>query len=760
MESKLYIRYTLKQGLNQINEIYVYKLIKNNKMNKTILLFGLTLTSAVAFQWPWSSTVSNAPVKPPEKLKTDILSRRLNTDGCMDPVALNYDEDATTDDSSCEYCEGGTQRDVSVHISSISSLSGIDGCELCTPGKFSTTVENGHSSCVECSIGKFQGSEGALNCDHSSPGTFVAGTGAISASICLSGTFASGSGNAACYPSGAGHYSATPTQRTPCPAGHFAAGSANAACDPADIGHYVATTGQSAQVVCPLGQYQDQSGQTSCKTCTSSNKQYSDTIGSSECSQITDDTYCSAFSDINGCTAADIKQCVCPTPGVNGTTGRQCHFNGGVRCKSECNDATHYYHLPIADLAHTAGDIAQGPAFCKLRGSLTVSQNAIDGLNVLVGPAVLSSDSVSASDLEQFVVDLSTEFDVPSNYDNTELTADQVSLARTTTELIMSGVEPGHAILVRNDQSWLPQSAIQSSSQYKQQWKPITLLINPKTKPAENSDLVGPLNCDVDLYTMRDTNYKVHLSQANDRSVKCWDGKLKTLVTLLHDPVLGEFSSYTVQCYKDDAWHSDGVDGPQKCDNSGEGIDNPMKEGDCFICPNMITSNFADTRIHRSFIFSDSGSVNDETNCILATEKIKLANGEYTEVGRLKTGDTLASADGRVTKVVRVMKDVARAANVYDVECTDEQTTVTGRGRITGEHAYFCNGKWHHPQSTGLVSTGRQLLDIVSVQTSNYCRDKLILKGGLVVEPWDGREPNERRPHVYEKGNRMKCING
>ena len=72
-------------------------------------------------------------------------------------------------------------------------------------------------------------------------------------------------------------------------------------------------------------------------------------------------------------------------------------------------------------------------------------------------------------------------------------------------------------------------------------------------------------------------------------------------------------------------------------------------------------------------------------------------------------------------------------------------------------HAVWCGGKWTTAPTVGTREATGRLVRYVNVRTDDYCKDRLLLDTGLVVEAWDGRQHNDWRPHSYKDGVRVNC---
>lgn len=139
-------------------------------------------------------------------------------------------------------------------------------------------------------------------------------------------------------------------------------------------------------------------------------------------------------------------------------------------------------------------------------------------------------------------------------------------------------------------------------------------------------------------------------------------------------------------------------------------------------------------------------------SCIAEYVPLKTARG-HVRVDELKVGDSLETADGKLTTVtdIRVVS-VPRNA-LHEVECNG------ATAHLTDNHVYQCAGKWHHPsvRNKRRLAESDKPVDVYSILTENYCEDNLVTASGLIIESWDGREPDAMRPHRYEEGRRLDC---
>lgn len=202
-----------------------------------------------------------------------------------------------TGQASCTGCPIGTfngavgaQRSsdcVSCPAGKFAASTGASQCEPCPAGTDASAP--GASACDPCDIG-FYSEGGAVECTPCPAGTTGDATATMSSVDdcvpCAVGTYTSDMGQSVCLSCPDGTYSATAgaTECTKCPAGYSGVGTANVivrdslqnACQQCAVGTYTAVAGSTPTLVlglnqfctkCEAGTYQDQEGQTLCKSC-------------------------------------------------------------------------------------------------------------------------------------------------------------------------------------------------------------------------------------------------------------------------------------------------------------------------------------------------------------------------------------------------------------------------------------------------------------------------------------------------------------
>ena len=679
--------------------------------------------------------------------------------------------------SDCKDCPAGTHLDWAATFAERANHDNIDDCMVCNRGYYSTVVgsptindcqacaagsyltdnpddqlqndptrsvhHDEESDCVVCAAGKYSTTVGAFvetTCVDCVAGTHLEHVPVFPYTAAQSALHDSDNDCQIC-PSGkwsgvVGSYDAD--NCTNCGVGKFLAdNSVNANNHNEESDCLLCSAGNGNPLIAATGTWQGTPGSDSC-----------DIIGKYQ--------YCTAplhvYSEHNGagCSAVATKQCVCNLNGPNGAVGAECHFHGGDKCIAPC-DSGHYLYIP----KHYDDSLAASHEHrCVTRGSLPAAVSDAEIVNLYDSAVAVKTTLNNAGHRNKPASKMSftsnsIEFtDARRDLTGTDKIANVLG-ARAVSNVITTALQPGEAVLVDVDfvgspvkDEWFPN--------YKKTWRADTLLIRPTPKMiAGVSKTNGELTCaedaDVDLWPVPDYNYKVFLKYAGDRSLKCWDGSPKTLVTLISKNELG-LNTYSAKCYKNGQWQT----ATRRCIGSGD-LSSSLYEGDCFRCD--FGQNLSPSE-HRNYILSDTGNVDSATTCISADEKIQMADGRHLSARDIKVGDVLKTHNGQTT-VQRIKSEFVEHRHLYEAECNG----VTGR--ITGAHAFMCNGVWNHPQTNSrrLSELSRSPKEVLSFKTSNYCSDTIVLTSGLVVESWDGRSAHERRLHYYKDGRRLGCMN-
>lgn len=140
--------------------------------------------------------------------------------------------------------------------------------------------------------------------------------------------------------------------------------------------------------------------------------------------------------------------------------------------------------------------------------------------------------------------------------------------------------------------------------------------------------------------------------------------------------------------------------------------------------------------------------------CVEDTHKVLTAAGGYTALRDVVPGMQLRTATGSITTVSDVVSQHSTDASwvVPAGTCGSIMDTV-----VSPAHAVWCDGKWTTAPQVGKREPKSRPVHYVNVRTTDYCNDRLLLDTGLTVEPWDGRERHEWRPHSYANGERVGC---
>lgn len=139
--------------------------------------------------------------------------------------------------------------------------------------------------------------------------------------------------------------------------------------------------------------------------------------------------------------------------------------------------------------------------------------------------------------------------------------------------------------------------------------------------------------------------------------------------------------------------------------------------------------------------------------CIEDTHAVVTPSGERVALRDVTTGMILRTDKGTTTVREVVSQSSADAPWVVPAGvCGATASTV-----VSPAHALWCDGKWTTAPSVGAREATGRLVHYVNLRTDDYCKDRLLLDTGLVVETWDGRKRDEWRPHSYADGVRINC---
>ena len=139
--------------------------------------------------------------------------------------------------------------------------------------------------------------------------------------------------------------------------------------------------------------------------------------------------------------------------------------------------------------------------------------------------------------------------------------------------------------------------------------------------------------------------------------------------------------------------------------------------------------------------------------CIEDTHAVVTRSGERVALRDVTTGMILRTDKGTTTVREVVSQSSADAPWVVPAGvCGATASTV-----VSPAHALRCDGKWTTAPSVGAREATGRLVHYVNLRTDDYCKDRLLLDTGLVVETWDGRQRDEWRPHSYADGVRINC---
>jgi len=203
---------------------------------------------------------------------------------------------ASTGQQSCDDCVAGRYQAQNGQADCVNATVGhyVAGTAqttqtVCSPG--TSQASTGQTSCNDCTTGRYQAQQGQADCVNAtvghyatgtaqtaqtacSPGTSQASTGQTSCNDCTAGRYQKQSGQDSCNVCVTGYCPTGATEPLPCPAGSYiTTGRAN--CVECAAGKFQSRPGRMECDDCPtktirkvsVGEYQDQTGQTSCKAC-------------------------------------------------------------------------------------------------------------------------------------------------------------------------------------------------------------------------------------------------------------------------------------------------------------------------------------------------------------------------------------------------------------------------------------------------------------------------------------------------------------
>ena len=265
-------------------------------------------------------------------------------------------------------------------------------------------------------------------------------------------------------------------------------------------------------------------------------------------------------------------------------------------------------------------------------------------------------------------------------------------------------------------------------------------------------------------------------------ALNCWDGNMLAYTELTSVGDENTDDQYDVYCYENGIWLQQTgpfVEGDSyTCDGASEeryrtyehiiGSNGGGSPGDGCTDPEASNYNASATVDDGSCEYDDNTRAPGETcaetvdctggeactagvcECIEAGQRVKMHDGTHKHVEALVPGDILLTPHGTTT-VRSTRRGQRHLSAVHDVTCGSMT------GAITGNHAYHCEGEWRLPQDTHASRELQGTTEVVAIETTDYCQDRILLESGLEVETWDGRGINEYRSHTYENGRRLRC---
>ena len=151
-------------------------------------------------------------------------------------------------------------------------------------------------------------------------------------------------------------------------------------------------------------------------------------------------------------------------------------------------------------------------------------------------------------------------------------------------------------------------------------------------------------------------------------------------------------------------------------------------------------------------LFCNRNSYDCHFTCIAEFVEMQTTRGNV-QVRNLKEGDVIKMPNSKTTIIRDIKKQKVPTHALHEVNCNGAVS------HLTGNHAYQCNGDWHHPKERGRRLKSSEPTHVYSIRTQDYCNDRLLTSTGIEVEGWDGLEATEYRHHYYENGRRLRCTN-
>ena len=182
---------------------------------------------------------------------------QINCKGCPPgTVSQGGTTGATTAAAACQDCTAGQYQDAY----------GGQTCYACAPGRHAP--QSGQDQCAACQAGKYTPNSGQTTCSACAAGFFSETVGRTDAcDACPSGTYTDTTGQTECTQCPRGRTCDSMGPGSACTPGTFKPAGQYGSCQLCSTGQF---SGGSVLLceTCPLGQYQDQMGQSTCKDCT------------------------------------------------------------------------------------------------------------------------------------------------------------------------------------------------------------------------------------------------------------------------------------------------------------------------------------------------------------------------------------------------------------------------------------------------------------------------------------------------------------
>lgn len=148
--------------------------------------------------------------------------------------------------------------------------------------------------------------------------------------------------------------------------------------------------------------------------------------------------------------------------------------------------------------------------------------------------------------------------------------------------------------------------------------------------------------------------------------------------------------------------------------------------------------------------------------CLTNTCNILTPTG-YLNITNLKKGDHVLTSSNKKVKIQNILKTtlpLQEKVKPYKIPKNSIRNNIPMIDTyISGNHAYQINKKWKLPKHENLTKEwSEDYVTFYHIKLPDYYTDHLIVNG-IIMESWDGFEPNSKRNHRWiKKGNQVILI--